>query len=79
MGQRAHTAQASLHPAPHHDASLCDLRFRVLLGAKEWDALDEAIRQRFSKRLAGGATAIYVGRSIETWMSRAGWLLAQAA
>lgn len=42
-------------------------------------SLPSTIRRRFSKRLAGGATVVYVGEVIETKMSRAGWLLAQAA
>ena len=42
-------------------------------------ALPLAIRRRFSKRLSGGNTAVYVGEVIETQMSRAGWRLAQAA
>ena len=45
----------------------------------DWAALPLAIRRRFSKRLAGGDTTVYVGEVIETRMSRAGWLLAQAA
>src|SRR5262249_53570021 len=43
-----------------------------------WDALPLAVRRRFSKRLAGGATLVYAGRVIETQMSLAGWCLAQA-
>ena len=58
---------------------LGDLRFRALLSEAEWLALPLAIRRRFSKRLAGGSTVVYVGEVIETRMSRAGWLLAQAA
>jgi hypothetical protein len=56
-----------------------DLRFRALMGEAEWLALPATIRRRFSKRLAGGATVVYVGEVIETKMSRAGWLFAQAA
>ena len=37
-----------------------------------------AIRRRFSKRLANGASALYAGEVLETWMSRLGWWLAQA-
>jgi hypothetical protein len=58
---------------------LGDLRFRALLSEADWLALPPPIRHRFSKRLAGGNTAIYVGEVIETRMSRAGWWLAQAA
>jgi len=59
-------------------AKLGDLRFRNLLPAPDWDKLPKPIRRRFSKRLADGATAVYAGEVLETWMSRAGWLLAQA-
>ena len=58
---------------------LGDLRFRALMSETDWMALPHAIRRRFSKRLAGGDTAVYVGEVIETQMSRAGLLLAQAA
>src|SRR5262249_11643982 len=33
----------------------------------------------FSKRLAGGQTIVYAGEVLESWMSPAGWWLAQAA
>jgi hypothetical protein len=58
---------------------LGDLRFRALMAEADWLALPLSIRRRFSKRLAGGNTAVYVGEVIETRMSRAGFLLAQAA
>lgn len=67
---------------PHGDAprdgSLGDLRFRALLSEPDWAALPLAIRRRFSRRLADGATVVYAGTVIETRMSRAGWWLAQA-
>jgi hypothetical protein len=56
-----------------------DPRFRALLSEEEWASLPLAIRRRFSKRLANGETTVYVGEVLETWMSRAGWWLAQAA
>jgi hypothetical protein len=59
--------------------TLGDLRFRALMSEAEWNSLPLSIRRRFSKRLAGGATAVYAGEVLETWMSRAGWWLAQAA
>jgi hypothetical protein len=59
--------------------ALGDLRFRALLSADEWAALSPSVRQRFSKRLAGGNTVVFAGEILETRMSRAGWLLAQAA
>jgi hypothetical protein len=61
------------------ECELGDLRFRALMGEAEWMSLPATIRRRFSKRLAGGATVVYVGEVIETKMSRAGWLLAQVA
>src|SRR5215469_13405274 len=59
-------------------ARLPDLRFRALLTEAEWAALPPAVRRRFSKRLAAGETAVYVGAIRETRFSRAGWLFAQA-
>jgi hypothetical protein len=71
---------AVARPTVRRDASeLGDLRFRALLSEQDWAALPLAIRRRFSKRLSGGRTAIYVGTVVETQMSRAGWWLAQAA
>jgi len=58
---------------------LGDLRFRALMTEKEWFSLPLAIRRRFSKRLAGGQTIVYAGEILESWMSRAGWWLPQAA
>ena len=65
--------------SPGSEPELGDLRFRALLGEADWAALPQPIRRRFSKRLAGGETAVFVGEVIENRMSRAGWLLAQAA
>jgi hypothetical protein len=65
--------------APPCDDSLGDLRFRALLSDAEWSALPLSVRRRFSKRLAGGRTVVYTGEVIETWMSGAGWWLAQIA
>src|SRR5262245_61046155 len=62
---------------PRHE--LGDLRFRALMTEEEWFSLPLAIRRRFSKRLGGGQTIVYAGEILETWMSRAGWVLAQAA
>jgi hypothetical protein len=61
------------------DAALGDLRFRALLPDDDWHRLPPATRQRFSKRLADGSTAIYVGEVIEISFSRIGWWLAQIA
>jgi hypothetical protein len=56
---------------------LGDLRFRALMADADWSRLPLPIRRRFSKRLADGETAVYVGEILETRLSRAGWLLAQ--
>ena len=55
-----------------------DARFRVLVGEVSWGRLPEAVRARFSKRLAGTRSAIYPGVIREIRFSRAGWLLAQS-
>ena len=75
-----------MRPAPalaRHEAKasepLGDLRFRALLTDADWAALPVSIRRRFSRRVANGNTAVYVGEILETRMSVAGWLLAQAA
>jgi hypothetical protein len=65
--------------APGSEPELGDLRFRALMREADWHALPLPIRRRFSKRLAGGATVVYVGETLINHMSRAGWLLAQAA
>jgi hypothetical protein len=66
------------HEAAPCDETLGDLRFRALLSEAEWAVLPLAIRRRFSRRLADGATIVYAGTVIETRMSRTGWCLAQA-
>jgi hypothetical protein len=65
-------------PKPEPDIEIADPRFRALLPEERWASLPPAIRRRFSKRLANGASAIYAGEVLETRMSRAGWCLAQA-
>jgi Domain of unknown function (DUF4166) len=76
LAQRAfRLADSEAIPNPE----LGDLRFRALVSESEWAALPVSIRRRFSKRLAGGNTIVYAGEVLETWMSTAGWCLAQAA
>jgi hypothetical protein len=58
---------------------LGDLRFCALIPPNAWAELPQAIRRRFSRRLAGGRTIVFVGVLTQTRMSVAGWLLAQAA
>ena len=57
---------------------LGDLRFRGLVSGEAWTSLPASIRRRFTKRAAAGHTTVYVGEVFETWMSRAGWWVAQA-
>jgi hypothetical protein len=66
-------------PRENLDAALGDLRFRALLPDGDWQRLPPATRQRFSKRLAGGRTAVYVGEVVEVRFSRIGWWVAQIA
>jgi len=68
-----------LPTAPKAAPDLGDLRFRALMPDAAWASLPPAVQRRFSKRLAGGETAVYAGEVLETVMSRAGWWLAQAA
>ncbi|MFN0193100.1 MAG: DUF4166 domain-containing protein [Aestuariivirga sp.] len=62
-------------PPPADDTALGDLRFRALLSRDDWNKLPEAVRKRFSKRLSGGGTALYVGKVTAVRMSRAGRVL----
>jgi len=68
-------------PAPkdHVKVEIGDARSRALMTQEQWASLPSPIRRRFSKRLAGGKTLVYVGEIVESWMSRAGWWLVQAA
>ena len=61
------------------DETLGDLRFRALIADDDWATLPIQIRRRFSRRLADGNTAVYVGEILETRTNMAGWLLAHAA
>jgi len=63
---------------PDRSPTVGDLRFRALVPEAAWAQLPSAVRHRFSKRLAQGDTAVYVGE-IETRMSLLGRSLAQAA
>src|ERR1700752_2853085 len=54
-----------------------DGRFRALLSDEDWGRLPLATWRRFSKRLAGGRTIVYVGEVEEARHSRIGWWLAQ--
>ncbi|WP_375465968.1 DUF4166 domain-containing protein [uncultured Methylobacterium sp.] len=65
--------------APDAGGDLLDLRFRALIPDGDWAGLPPAVRRRFGKRLAQGASAVYVGRVVAVRFSRLGWLAAQAA
>jgi hypothetical protein len=74
--------QSSDRPAgtpPDRLSTLGDLRFRALVPEAAWAQLPLAVRHRFSRRLAAGDTAVYVGEVLETRMSLLGRWLAQAA
>ncbi|MEL7211083.1 MAG: DUF4166 domain-containing protein [Pseudomonadota bacterium] len=55
-----------------------DRRIRDLLGPDAWRRLAPAIRERFGKRVEGGASVAYQGEVTVLRMNWAGWLLAQA-
>jgi hypothetical protein len=73
----AKPAPESSRPLPARPNDIDDLRFCALLGETEWAKLPAPVRRRFAKRLADGATVVYVGEVVEAGMSRLGWLLAQ--
>lgn len=68
-GRAAHAAP----PAP--SLPIEDLRFRTLVGETAWLSLPDAVRRRFSKRLAPADTLVYQGQVIATELSRAGRVL----
>jgi hypothetical protein len=70
-------SDATLDHSP--DTIFGDFRFRALLSDGDWQSLPPATRRRFSKRLADGNTAVYVGEVVEVGFSRIGWWLAQMA
>jgi Domain of unknown function (DUF4166) len=81
MALQSKSSKPLIHPDSEQgiDAALHDLRFRALLSDDDWKRLPAATRQRFSKRLADGRTAVYVGEVIEIGFTRTGWWLAQLA
>ena len=64
--------ESTSEPGSGQHCDLGDLRFRALMSADDWASLPVAIRRRFSKRLAGGETAVYVGEIVESRMGFAG-------
>ena len=78
LPERRSTDEDFFPPAPSTQP-LGDTRFRALVGTTDWAALPQAIRRRFSKRLAGGDSTVYRGRVVAARMSRVGLMLAQVA
>ena len=81
MALQSKSSKPRIHPDSEQglEAAFHDLRFRTLLSDDDWKRLPPATRQRFSKRLAGGSTAVYLGEVTRISFSRAGWWLAQIA
>lgn len=67
------------HATPPGDLVLGDTRFRKLLSAEEWSALSPAVRRRFSKRVADGASVVYAGTVEAVTISVLGRVLASLA
>jgi hypothetical protein len=59
--------------------SVCDLRFRMLLGSDAWARLPATVRGRFSRRLQPGLAVTYAGRIVHSRRTWLGALIAQAA
>lgn len=66
-------------PAPEGGGDLLDLRFRALIPERDWARLSPAVQRRFGKRLAQGASAVYVGRVVAMRVSPLGRFVARAA
>ncbi|MGZ8283647.1 MAG: DUF4166 domain-containing protein, partial [Allosphingosinicella sp.] len=66
-------------PTHHPEVSpqLGDLRFRTLIGERDWAALPAAVRARFGKSVTGGRTIVYAGEIVECRASLLGRMLAQ--
>ena len=67
-----------IEPVPRRASPLHDLRFSALLGPEAWARLPMAVRDRFSKRLAGGAAVTYAGQIVVSRRSLLGRLVAEA-
>jgi hypothetical protein len=72
-------AKRSLEPRGLLSGEDWDWRIRTLVGEAAWSQLPLSVQLRFSKRSAAGVPKLYKGWVMETRLSRAGWLLAQAA
>jgi len=56
--------------------TIVDSRFQTLLSEQDWLALPAAVRRRFSKRVKGGESTVYVGEITQMRMSRVGRIMA---
>ena len=65
--------------ASRHCNAIPDCRFRALLGEKAWNALPASVRNRFGKRLEGGASVVYQGVVVAMRRNLAGYLLSHLA
>ena len=74
--RRFETCRTARDPAKDRP-EIGDLRFRALLSKEDWQALPHAVQRRFTKRLAGGATAVYTGRITKMRRNLMGTILAQ--
>jgi hypothetical protein len=70
--------QKQFEPPSKNAEPLGDIRFRTLMSHAAWQALPAAVRNRFNKRLAGGAMAVYTGTVREVRLSKMGRILATA-
>ena len=75
--KRRQPIEAHAPAAAESGSAPYDSRFRRLVAARDWDALPDDVRRRFSKRLSARRVATYSGEIVWTRLSRAGWLLAQ--
>ncbi len=79
IAQVQNPAQASHFPSAGKPAAPYDLRFRGLIGEEAWGGLPDAVKRRFSKRIAGARVVMYPGKIEIARFSRLGWLFAQCA
>ncbi|UKK83743.1 DUF4166 domain-containing protein [Sphingopyxis sp. BSN-002] len=75
--KRRQPIEAHAPAAAESSSAPYDYRFRRLVAARDWDALPDDVRRRFSKCLSARRVATYGGEIVWTRLSRAGWLLAQ--
>jgi uncharacterized protein DUF4166 len=70
---------AYLQQTTHSDSVSGDSRFRSLLSNSEWNSLSSEVRQRFSKRISGEQSAVYVGEIVEAELNWFGAIFVQLA